>query len=719
MASTCTRNSSDAGAPAAARRAAAPGCGPPSGRPARTSTRRPSPASAAARHSSAASSSAARSACRLSAVRASAAATPGPSSSSSSGRTRCRTRARVNRGSTLCGSSQASMPSAAQAASVCFAGDAEQRAPELVERGPHPGDRAATGAAGQPEQHGLGLVVEGVAEQHDAGPHPVGDLVEHGVPRLPGRGLDPAAARVDVHPDRHGLVRPERGHLGDDPVGVRSAEPSCRPWSTMAPTTCQPDSRASKTVAASRASESAPPEQATTTTSPGPTSARARRTPRRTAATAGCRVMRGLSRTRDTQADGSAISALLGRFSGRSQTALNSAMPTLPTTWRTNTAPSRYCAILASSPSSRRRIRSRVPTPLRRWSKLRRMSATVGMTLGPTPSITTSACPSSSDITPVTRSTMAFCSGVPIASIRLVPPPPLSASVTRLKPSSSSVVGSRVSAMACISPKRWSRIHGTAVNCTRWVSSCRHTQSRKSCGSAPSSRSTCTMLGATSSSRPDGSKNGSNWPSTLPARKPSSAPTSAPVTREPTARASPVGRALLRGELLDDRPEDRGEPVRVGLDPARPVDDQDRGGAVVGDQAGELADQPGRPVGARAQLGDGGGGVLAADAGPSPAIREPSVTARSQSTRPGLMRSPRPGGGATGGSAGWSSWTDRTRLGQRVRAATGRSGRRRGPPRARRAPPGRPGCRRARSGRPSARTPWGARRGRWRPRPGR
>ena len=31
----------------------------------------------------------------------------------------------------------------------------------------------------------------------------------------------------------------------------------------------------------------------------------------------------------------------------------------------------------------------------------------------------------------------------------------------------------------------WSRSHGTAVNCTRWVSSCMQTQSRKSAGSTP------------------------------------------------------------------------------------------------------------------------------------------------------------------------------------------------------------------------------------------
>ena len=49
------------------------------------------------------------------------------------------------------------------------------------------------------------------------------------------------------------------------------------------------------------------------------------------------------------------------------------------------------------------------------------------------------------------------------------------------------------------------------------------------------------MLGATSSSRPAGSWNGSNWPSTFVPRKPSISPTSAPVTREPTAAETPDG----------------------------------------------------------------------------------------------------------------------------------------------------------------------------------
>ena len=49
---------------------------------------------------------------------------------------------------------------------------------------------------------------------------------------------------------------------------VCSAEPSWSPWSTVTPTILVPDLRASKTHAASRASESAPPEHATRCVSP-------------------------------------------------------------------------------------------------------------------------------------------------------------------------------------------------------------------------------------------------------------------------------------------------------------------------------------------------------------------------------------------------------------------------------------------------------------------
>ena len=99
----------------------------------------------------------------------------------------------------------------------------------------------------------------------------------------------------------------------------------------------------------------------------------------------------------------------------------------------------------------------------------------------------------------------------------------------------------------------WSRIQSTAVNCTRWVSSCRHTQSRKSCGSTSSWRSAWTMLGATSRSRPPSplgpSQNGSNWPRTLLDMNDISAPSSAPLIFSPTTRLIPDGALLAAASL--------------------------------------------------------------------------------------------------------------------------------------------------------------------------
>ena len=83
----------------------------------------------------------------------------------------------------------------------------------------------------------------------------------------------------------------------------------------------------------------------------------------------------------------------------------------------------------------------------------------------------------------------------------------------------------------------WSRSHGTAVNCTRCVSSCMATHRRKSVGSTCMRRSAATMFGATSSRRgvPPGAR--SYCPSTLLERKASSPPISAPVTLPPIAAA--------------------------------------------------------------------------------------------------------------------------------------------------------------------------------------
>ncbi len=70
-------------------------------------------------------------------------------------------------------------------------------------------------------------------------------------------------------------------------------------------------------------------------------------------------------------------------------------------------------------PRALRANESSVPGCSRRVVKRSRMSATDGITAGPTSSMTTSACPSSSDISAVSSSKITFCSGVWIASMTL------------------------------------------------------------------------------------------------------------------------------------------------------------------------------------------------------------------------------------------------------------------------------------------------------------
>ena len=88
------------------------------GSPSMAVASRSSPARAAGSSSAASTSSASVSSRSAEAVRASASATPPPRTCSSSGSTSVRSRTRVNRGSLLCGSSQAVSPSSAQAARV-------------------------------------------------------------------------------------------------------------------------------------------------------------------------------------------------------------------------------------------------------------------------------------------------------------------------------------------------------------------------------------------------------------------------------------------------------------------------------------------------------------------------------------------------------------------------------------------------------------------------
>ena len=104
--------------------------------------------------------------------------------------------------------------------------------------------------------------------------------------------------------------------------------------------------------------------------------------------------------------------------------------------------------------------------------------------------MTNSACPSTRLMTACTRSSTSRWAGVCTSSSRLPSP---ADRVRRSRRSASrsrcqSADGSRSLAAtnAASSPWTWSRSQGWAVNWIRWVSSCRQTQSRKSCGSTPS-----------------------------------------------------------------------------------------------------------------------------------------------------------------------------------------------------------------------------------------
>ena len=143
-------------------------------------------------------------------------------------------------------------------------------------------------------------------------------------------------------------------------------------------------------------------------------------------------------------------------------------------------------------------------------------------------------------MTAVSSAICAFCSGV--AKSWPIPSPELSTWGRFLVSCSnrldrSSGVGARSTARAWVRATMWSRSHGTAVNCTRCVSSCMATHRRKSVGSTCMRRSAATMFGATSSRRgvPPGAR--SYCPSTLLERKASSPPISAPVTLPPIAAA--------------------------------------------------------------------------------------------------------------------------------------------------------------------------------------
>ena len=147
-------------------------------------------------------------------------------------------------------------------------GHLEEGTAEAAAGGRHPGQGPCPGTAGEAEQHLLGLVVEGVPEQHGGGAVPVGGGVEGGVAGRAGGGLEALARRGDL--DGH--------HV--DGVEAERAQARRRPPRRPAPSRAggrgrrrPPPARharpgASNAVAAASARESAPPLHATSTRSP-------------------------------------------------------------------------------------------------------------------------------------------------------------------------------------------------------------------------------------------------------------------------------------------------------------------------------------------------------------------------------------------------------------------------------------------------------------------
>src|SRR5690606_3955301 len=240
----------------------------------------------------------------------------------------------------------------------------------------------------QAEQDGLGLVVAGVGEQDGRGVMPLGRLAQGGAAGLSGGRLGPAAGR-DPDPAHLDRVRAEppglAGGGGRDLVGAGlqpvvdddGAAAQSGPGRLEAGggeqgqrvgAAGQPDEDHGPGVEVAQRRPDGPPGVGDHGGEPGATAVGAH------APAPGTYPW-----TRRSQAAGSAISAALGSCSGADQTALNPSIPTSSMTALTNAAPSEYCRILASRPSSRRSSRSACERPLRRLSNRARIVATDGI----------------------------------------------------------------------------------------------------------------------------------------------------------------------------------------------------------------------------------------------------------------------------------------------------------------------------------------------------
>ena len=186
-----------------------------------------------------------------------------------------RTRTRVKAGSQFCGSSQGCRPSAATGAAGLRAAEAAGAAADTARDRRHPGQRPGARAAGESEQDSLGLIVQRVPE-HDRRARPSAACAAASARRtwptgrrLPALVARPGPARPGYrHRARQRWAQAKAGQQPGDSAAC-SAEPGWRPWSTVTAACPQSCLRRLERQRRGSASESAPPEHATSTRSPG------------------------------------------------------------------------------------------------------------------------------------------------------------------------------------------------------------------------------------------------------------------------------------------------------------------------------------------------------------------------------------------------------------------------------------------------------------------
>ncbi len=334
----------------------------------------------------------------------------------------------------------------------------------------HPGDRAGTRSAAQPEQHRLGLVVEGVAEQYrcavtgrrparrnapDA-PRPPGHRCRRHRPKEHARQRNPEPALAGGRNRRRCPIRPAAG-------GRRSA----RWWAQARPRPRSgPGIRRRRTVPRTR---------------PRPSTRLRRRPPTacRSAATAPVRSIVAVRRSRQAAAG----------CRGWTRSVLNRAIAAPPPPHASTKAlPRVYWLILASKPSSARTTRcSGGCLRCLRSSKRRRM---VDDRTAPPPGrrhpsrdrrAPPAACPApaadrarGAAVRPVRRASgrgHRSNSGPGAFAAVALPADELRKPAHHLGDILAGVLGEHRRAPATCGQ----RSHGLARNCTRWVTSCRHT----------------------------------------------------------------------------------------------------------------------------------------------------------------------------------------------------------------------------------------------------